>query len=568
MLSINTELSKVYAITYKCPIGVSQTQLTFDCFRHRFSQVRLAQNGNWLPSPRLIHTVLFPETDVFDFKHTLAVMEWGQIIAHDVTFLSVKKGPACCAADGSLIPPRNLPPVCLPIAVPSSDPFYSRFRKTCLDQRRASTSEDFGCRLIPVQQVSGVSHFLDGSVIYSSTKDTSNSLRLFRGGLLKSQITQDGRAFLMNTQRPTQVCNVPNDSEVCYVAGDGRVNQNTEIAVSQVMFMRLHNLLATELSRLNPNWSDEILFQEARRIVIAVLQHVTYNEYLPVLLGPSYVRNNNLVPLRTGSGYANGYNPNMNPSSLSEFVAAAFRSYHSTIQGSISLVSENRTLVNQISLSEWANRPGIIQAPGNFDNFLRGLISQPQHQQDIFFSSEITNFLFRFNGPFGVDLLSMDINRGRDFGIPPYSTMRLLCGLSPVNSFEDLRDVMEDEKIQRLSTIYSSVHDIDYLVGGLLEKRAPGTLTSPSFHCVIAEAFFRYKFADRFYYEFGGHPGAFTLEQLNSIRKFTYSMLLCLASDNLQFAQPSGFHRFDSQSNPLIPCSDITSVFNLRAWAA
>lgn len=57
-----------------------------------FSQVRLAQNGNWLPSPRLIHTVLFPETDVFDFKHTLAVMEWGQIVAHDITFLSVKKG--------------------------------------------------------------------------------------------------------------------------------------------------------------------------------------------------------------------------------------------------------------------------------------------------------------------------------------------------------------------------------------------------------------------------------------------------------------------------------------------
>lgn len=63
------------------------------------------------------------------------------------------------------------------------------------------------------------------------------------------------------------------------------MNQNTEIAVSQIMFMRLHNLLANELSRVNPDWGDTILYHEARRIVIAILQHITYNEYLPILLG-------------------------------------------------------------------------------------------------------------------------------------------------------------------------------------------------------------------------------------------------------------------------------------------
>ncbi len=41
----------------------------------------------------------------------------------------------------------------------------------------------------------------------------------------------------------------------------------------------------------------------------------------------------------------------------------------------------------------------------------------------------------------------MDINRGRDFGIPPYTTVRTLCGLPAVNRFEDLRDVMDDEVI-------------------------------------------------------------------------------------------------------------------------
>lgn len=55
--------------------------------------------------------------------------------------------------------------------------------------------------------------------------------------------------------------------------------------MSQVAFVRLHNLLANELSAINPDWTDHIIFHEARRIVVAILQHITYAEYLPILLG-------------------------------------------------------------------------------------------------------------------------------------------------------------------------------------------------------------------------------------------------------------------------------------------
>jgi peroxidase len=49
----------------------------------------------------------------------------------------------------------------------------------------------------------------------------------------------------------------------------------------------MHNWLATSLAVLNPHWDDETLFQEARRVLIAIYQHVTYYEYLPIALGQS-----------------------------------------------------------------------------------------------------------------------------------------------------------------------------------------------------------------------------------------------------------------------------------------
>lgn len=68
-------------------------------------------------------------------------------------------------------------------------------------------------------------------------------------------------------------------------SGDKRVNQNPNMAVQTISLLRLHNYLCDQLGALNPHWEDERLYQEARRLLIAMYQHVTYNEYVPLLVG-------------------------------------------------------------------------------------------------------------------------------------------------------------------------------------------------------------------------------------------------------------------------------------------
>ena len=118
-----------------------------------------------------------------------------------------------------------------------------------------------------------------------------------------------------------------------YILGDSRVNEQPNLAVMHTLFLREHNRVARKLGEINPQWEDETLFQESRRIVVAEWQHIVYNEWLPILLGQENMDRFGLYPLT--KGFSNSYKTDFDPRIKNSFAAAAFRIGHTMIPATI-----------------------------------------------------------------------------------------------------------------------------------------------------------------------------------------------------------------------------------------
>jgi peroxidase len=129
-----------------------------------------------------------------------------------------------------------------------------------------------------------ITHWLDASQVYGS-----NTVDLFKtrdrfsdSGFLRTDSSVTNRQHLPTVLADSSTCT---QQSLCPVAGDSRVSENPMLTIMHTLWMREHNRIARQLAAINPNWDDETLFQETKRIVTAQLQHITYNEYLPAILG-------------------------------------------------------------------------------------------------------------------------------------------------------------------------------------------------------------------------------------------------------------------------------------------
>ena len=179
--------------------------------------------------------------------------------------------------------------------------------------------------------------FLDGSQIYGATTEEANKLRSFQNGLLTATSDRYGKPILPPSDK-AKPCTPQKKGLNCFVAGDSRVNQHPLLLTMHTLGMRSHNRHALQLKQVNPHWSDDKLYQEARRITIAEVQHITFNEYLPIIMGSLLSSYYNLNPLQ--HGYTQ-YEPHTDPTSWNEYTTAASRFGHSQIKDYYKTISAN-----------------------------------------------------------------------------------------------------------------------------------------------------------------------------------------------------------------------------------
>ena len=422
-----------------------------------------APAGEGRPSAREISNALSaanPDGDVSQRDLSSFAFAWGQFLDHDI--------------DLSLEPENEEDAVAFDIAVPVGDPLFDPFGsgEETIHLTRSAIAEGTGTSIgNPAEQVNAITAWIDGSQVYGSDQQTADSLREFVGG--RMLITDDGL--------------LPSADDDGLLAGDIRAAENLVLTSMHALFLREHNRLADEISSENPNLNDEEVYQQARAKVIAELQSITYNEYLPALLGKDALSN-----------YA-GYDSSVDPSIANEFSTAAFRFGHSTLNDEFSLIgNDGQDVDDSISLAAAFFQPETLSETG-IDVFLKYASSTVSQEVDLQVVDSLRNFLFGPPGSGGLDLVSLNIQRGRDHGLADYNATREAYGLDRIDTFAD---ITSDQSVQaNLESLYGDVDNIDLWVGLMAEDHIQNGSLGETATVIIADQFERLRDGDRFYYE-------------------------------------------------------------------
>ena len=422
------------------------------------------------------------ESVLNDRQLTDWVVQWGQFITHDFA-LTENAAANNVLSDGStgnfeiaVTDPND------PLG-PNSIPFNrSNFDPTTGTPDLVDSP--FGERPNWREQVNSVTSYLDASQVYGSDDERAAALRTFEGGKLK--VSEDG---LLPLNSP----GLQNDDpfglgESLYLAGDVRANEQVGLTAVHTMFVREHNRLADLIAAEDPTLSDEEIYQWARKIVNAEIQIITYDEYLPALLGDS-----------APSASAAEYDETVDASITNSFATAIFRFGHSMQSSELQLVDDAGNSVGSLSLAEAFFDPSILgDNPENVDLVLKGLASQVAQENDVQLVDDIRKFLFGPPGAGGLDLAALDIQRGRDHGLPDYNSLREFYGLERVTSFAE---ITSDPEIQaKLEELYGDIDSIDAFVGAIAEDHLAGSSVGALIDAVTVNQFERLRDGDRFFY--------------------------------------------------------------------
>ncbi len=434
--------------------------------------------GPLRPSARVISNEIVSQDEdesiVNPFGTSDFMWQWGQFLDHD---LDLTDGGADEIAD---------------IEVPPGDPFFDPdgsgakvipFSRAIFDP---ATGTDLSN---PRQQENEITSWIDASMVYGSDVERAAALRVGPDSpFLK---TSAGDLLPFNTDGLANANGPVADATTLFLAGDVRANEQLGLTVMHTLFVREHNRLAALLQRKRRNASPEEIFQTARRLVVAEIQIISYNEFLPALLGPDAI-----------DAYRR-YDASLDATIFNEFSVAAYRLGHSMLSNEILRLDPNGAPIadGSVALRDAFFTGALhLQNGDDLDPILRGLAAQPHQKIDVKIVNALRNFLFGPPGAGGLDLASLNIQRGRDHGVGSYNDTREALGLARVSDFDE---ITSDAGLQQaLFETYGSVDDIDLWIGGLAEDAvAEGSQLGPLFREILIRQFSALRDGDRFWFE-------------------------------------------------------------------
>ncbi len=428
--------------------------------------------GAGRPSPRtisnLVHDQPMPRIPNAAGKSDY-IWQWGQFLDHDIDLTPGDSGEA---AD---------------IPVPAPDlfdpPGVIFFTRSGFVPGTGTDPSN------PREHPNLITAWIDASNVYGSDDERAEALRLMDGS---GQLRTSAGGLLPFNTLGLENDNGPmgGDDEDFFVAGDIRANEQAGLTAMHTLFVREHNFWAQFFEFRFPHLSGDNLYELARAMVIAIVQRITFEEYLPHLLGPGAI-----------PPYA-GYDPSIDAQIATEFSTALFRVGHTQLSATLLRLDPNGDPIPEghLALRNAFFDPANITGIG-IDPYLRGLAGQVANAVDPFVIDDVRNFLFGPPGAGGFDLASLNIQRGRDHGIPSYNEVRSAYGLAPAAGYDD---ISSDPAIQaRLEAAYGAgnVDDVDVWSGALCEDTVPGALVGELILTGLVEQFTALRDGDRFWYE-------------------------------------------------------------------
>lgn len=479
---------------------------------HRMTPINYADGiaipgGLERPNARVISNAIFEQTEFIANPGGISDFGWGfgQFIDHDITFnLDTSK------AETSLVIPI---PACDAYFDPDCTGEGAIFMHRAMFDATTGTSRDN-----PREQTNLITSWIDASGVYGSRKARADWLRTFEDGKLK---TSAGNLLPFNTvdgehdseidlTAPFMIIEGPPQTKY-YIAGDIRANEQPSLTSFHILFVREHNRLCEELKATHPTWTDEELYQRARKMVGALIQVVLYEEWLPTM----GVELDEYV----------GYDSDVRGDIIGIFSSAAYRLGHTLVNDQLIRLDGNGDTLSfgSIQIKDAFFNLDIIRNQGGIDPIFRGMATQRQQKFDAKVVSTLRNFLFGPPGYGGLDLVALNIQRARERGFPDYNTIRETFGLAKKASFYDI--TTDESLAKQLEDMYGNVNKLDPWVAMVCEDidAENGLHIGETMRIILKKQFESLRDGDRFWYE---NDDAFSESEKEILRTTTLSNII------------------------------------------